>query len=424
MDDILFRDVRMTTAVPLTLEDTSLNPALAQAIIDAINDVYDAVTGAGSVGLWRISGSVIYPNNPTGKNLAIGGTTLAAPFSVDADTNTVRIGDGVSDANDPKIVFYASNAADSGTLSYTDNDQFNFAGGNVLVNQNILIDNQGSLRLYEPTGAGTSYTGFMAPDDLTGTIVYKLPVGDGSLNQVLSTDSNGNLAWIDSASIAGSGDVGLWSLVNLSGGLIVPDETFYSIAVGGTATSSATFYVNALTGDVRSEGNVTADSLYLRDSAQNNTLRFLVNEDLSADRVLSIDLDDGNRTLNLGANLSFTQPLTIGGAFGTIINSAGQTNTLTINESFNIGDGYSGTLTYSASGKTLTIAESSTIDQNLSTVSGVTFASLNLGNLRLNTTTDTITTANEAPLYLDSDGGLLVAKDNFLAEGPLLSPGP
>lgn len=50
------------------------------------------------------------------------------------------------------------------------------------------------LRLYEPSGGGSSYTGFKAPA-LGGNVIYSLPTADGSANQVLKTDGSGALAW-------------------------------------------------------------------------------------------------------------------------------------------------------------------------------------------------------------------------------------
>lgn len=66
----------------------------------------------------------------SGDDFAVGGSSLVAPFSVDESTNTVRIGDGTSDVNDPTITFYASDATDSGSLSYDDTDAFIFQNGN------------------------------------------------------------------------------------------------------------------------------------------------------------------------------------------------------------------------------------------------------------------------------------------------------
>ena len=64
--------------------------------------------------------------------------TLVAPFSVDISANLVRIGDGVSDANDPSLKFYASDATNDGTLSFNDSDEFVFTGADVNLGAGIL----------------------------------------------------------------------------------------------------------------------------------------------------------------------------------------------------------------------------------------------------------------------------------------------
>ncbi len=66
---------------------------------------------------------------------------LVAPLSFDTSANLLRLGDGVSDAFDPSITFYASDATNSGTLSYSDSDAFVFTGGNLtMVTGNINAD--------------------------------------------------------------------------------------------------------------------------------------------------------------------------------------------------------------------------------------------------------------------------------------------
>lgn len=64
-------------------------------------------------------------------DFSVGTASIIAPFSVDESANTVRIGDGVNDAFDPTLTFYASDSTDTGSLSYTDEDIFNFSGGNM-----------------------------------------------------------------------------------------------------------------------------------------------------------------------------------------------------------------------------------------------------------------------------------------------------
>lgn len=86
-------------------------------------------------------------------------------------------------------------------------------------------------------------------------------------------------------------------------------------------------------------------------------------------------LTDGTNTFNLtngtasldvaaGATLNIDKSLTVDGQ-ATTITGAGQANTITLNESITIGDGYSGTLTYSAASKTLTVEADSIVNQDL-----------------------------------------------------------
>ena len=98
----------------------------------------EADQGAGSgTSKWTEAGGLLYPNNFSTVDLSIGASSLTAPFSVDVSDNIVRIGDGVSDAFDPTITFYASDATNSGSLSYTDSDQFSFTGGNIIFGGNL-----------------------------------------------------------------------------------------------------------------------------------------------------------------------------------------------------------------------------------------------------------------------------------------------
>ena len=51
------------------------------------------------------------------------------------------------------------------------------------------------LRLWEPNGGGSSYTGFVSPA-LAASVVYTLPIADGAADEVLKTDGSKNLAWV------------------------------------------------------------------------------------------------------------------------------------------------------------------------------------------------------------------------------------
>jgi hypothetical protein len=50
------------------------------------------------------------------------------------------------------------------------------------------------LRILEPSGSGTNFTGFKAPA-LAADVMYTLPTADGTVNQALVTDGSKNLSW-------------------------------------------------------------------------------------------------------------------------------------------------------------------------------------------------------------------------------------
>ncbi len=98
-----------------------------------------SVTSSSALALSSTGGDIsLAPNGSglvyvtAGDNFAVGNTTTTAAFSVTEATNIVRIGDGVSDTNNPTIAFYASNASATGSLSYLDADAFDLSGGDLV----------------------------------------------------------------------------------------------------------------------------------------------------------------------------------------------------------------------------------------------------------------------------------------------------
>lgn len=138
--------------------DTSLAGTLAVGGGTISSSLALALTSSGGDISVNPNGSGIF-SVTSGDDFVVGASVLAAPFSVDESLNTVRIGDGVSDTSDPKITFYASDASDSGTISFTDSDYFDFAGGNVVITGNGLL----------PSSAGESNNELLASSTFTGT---------------------------------------------------------------------------------------------------------------------------------------------------------------------------------------------------------------------------------------------------------------
>jgi len=93
----------------------------------------------------------------------------------------------------------------TGPISSTDNAIARFDGtsGTTIQNSSILIDDNGNveiksgteLRLYDADNS--NYVGFKAPS-LSVNKIWVLPNVDGSANQYLKTDGNGNLGWATS----------------------------------------------------------------------------------------------------------------------------------------------------------------------------------------------------------------------------------
>jgi hypothetical protein len=70
-----------------------------------------------------------------------------------------------------------------------------------------------SIRFYESTPNGTNYVGFKGADNITGNITWVLPSGDGTSNQILTTNGAGVLSW----TTANSGAAGLIGATGFTG---------------------------------------------------------------------------------------------------------------------------------------------------------------------------------------------------------------
>ncbi|KKQ45548.1 MAG: hypothetical protein US62_C0013G0001, partial [Candidatus Woesebacteria bacterium GW2011_GWA1_37_8] len=71
--------------------------------------------------------------------MAIGGTTItAAAFGVDESANTIYLGDGVG-AGSTTLTFKSDAGADTGNLLYNTDDQFQFSGGDVVIDQDLTV---------------------------------------------------------------------------------------------------------------------------------------------------------------------------------------------------------------------------------------------------------------------------------------------
>ncbi|MCR4305478.1 MAG: right-handed parallel beta-helix repeat-containing protein [Candidatus Daviesbacteria bacterium] len=114
----------------------------------------------------------------------------------------------------------------------------------------------------------------------------------------------------------------------------------FAIALEAYTTNDSNGVIDAL---IIKPRRIKNDDVNLKDTNASNNLHLIWNENDTADRVLNLLV-------------------------------AGASRSLTLNEDFTIGDGYSGTLTFTGSGKTLSVEDTSVVNQDLTTDATPTFA--------------------------------------------------
>ena len=138
---LTFKDSNTVEAIALSDESNTELPSGTNSILHALNSL-----AAGQSGLWTSGTGLTYLTS-TGDDLAIGGNTLAATFSIDIDQNTIRLGSG--SATDVVLTMYASDG-DTGSITFNTNDAWAFSGGNVgigVVNPGALLEVGGGIKI-------------------------------------------------------------------------------------------------------------------------------------------------------------------------------------------------------------------------------------------------------------------------------------
>lgn len=115
------------------------------------------------------------------------------------------------------------------------------------------------LRLYEPSGSGTNYSGFKSQAQ-TGDVVYTLPAADGSPNYALSTNGSATLLWAAvQASDADLDDLADGSLTGSKVGSGVPAANIAAGALG-TSVIASSFTATGVTAGSYTNTNLTVDA--------------------------------------------------------------------------------------------------------------------------------------------------------------------
>tara|TARA_B100000683_G_scaffold277288_1_gene334976 strand:- start:14661 stop:17315 length:2655 start_codon:yes stop_codon:yes gene_type:complete len=128
----------------------------------------------------------------------------------------------------------ATNVNVSGAISNSTNE--------LTISSNVKLPSATQLRFYD--GANANYTAFRAPASLTANTTFILPDGDGSADQVLSTNGSGTLSWVDAG--AGGGEAN--------------QNAFSNVAVAGQTTVSADAETDTLTLVAGTNVTITTDA--------------------------------------------------------------------------------------------------------------------------------------------------------------------
>ena len=181
-----------------------------------------------------------------------------------------------------------------------------------------------------------------------GGIAYTWP-GSQSSNYVLSTNGSGVLSWVDAGGAAASTNYWDQSL-----GALYPKNSTVDLLIGGQTTDSATFTVNATTGDASASGHLTIGAsdqlrsafgplnLAYKSGLDTWTTGMVINElgnvgIGTTSPSLKLDVAGG---IALSSNISYPGAGTKGiwhqGNFGTIVQGDGSTSDVFLTRS--IGD--------------------------------------------------------------------------------------
>ncbi len=337
----------ITTAGNVAVNGGSITSTAALSISSSTGNVSLSPSGGGGSGVAYVT---------AGDSFAVGAASTVAPFSVIETINTVRIGDGASDANDPTLTMYASDATNSGSLSYLDTDAFNFAGGNLV---------------HTPTAAAAGTIGQLFTDDaVTSGIGMRISRGAGgsdftgtllniAQNNVSAT-STGDVVFIANKSAGAStsfyiDQAVVTEITNGAGGTAKGGQAIYiDIDEAGSTRDAITMRAQGqITFDVQSDGSVLSDGSYSSTGADYAEY-FATNDSSLGNNLIACQdtaLRNGVQRCGLGATaiVGIVSPTpgfignmpNMGEALGTaIVGLNGQIDTLVDNSGgvINIGD--------------------------------------------------------------------------------------
>ncbi|MFC1653588.1 MerR family DNA-binding transcriptional regulator [Patescibacteria group bacterium] len=246
----------------------------------------DSLGGSASI---FTDGSGITYLTDTAEDFAVGGTSSAANFYVDA---------GTGNANIAGTIDLGTNTITDGTLS----GNWAFGSGN--------LSGIGSLSSTSVTATGavtggslTDGTATLSSGNLSGigttqlnTVTYTWPASDGTSSYVLSTNGSGTLSW------AAPGGTGYWTQAS---GVVHPTTTTDDLAVGGT-DSAAPFFVDAATGNMSVTGTTDLGTNTIYDGNLTGNWAFNSGTLTGINSLTATTITDGTASITTGVGSGFT----------------------------------------------------------------------------------------------------------------------
>jgi len=124
------------------------------------------------------------------------GQKIASQPHAESATNTLTLPGGTTIGNDDAVL-----VSNTGTQTLT-----NKTLTSPSVGTSASFANQAEIRFLEATANGGNYVGFKAPSSITSNLIFTLPSGDGTANQVLQTNGSGTLSFATASSGVSAND--------------------------------------------------------------------------------------------------------------------------------------------------------------------------------------------------------------------------
>ena len=149
---------------------------------------------------------------------------------------------------------FSSNLLGTQWINLTNNKtllEISAVNGSTTVRANLNVkngsDSAGQLNMYEDSDEGVNKVTLQAPA-LSQDVTLTLPNNDGNANQVLLTDGNGVLSWVNASTTIGTGDITADKLAdNAVTSAKIQDGTIATADVADAAITSAKLATDAVT---------------------------------------------------------------------------------------------------------------------------------------------------------------------------------